>query len=383
MTATESNAENSSKNRISVGIIGTSWWADAMYLPALTNHPQAEIRAICGRRPEPAHALAQRWQIPHVYTDYHKMIESGMIDAVLVLSGNDSHYPATMTALDAGLHVLCEKPLALTYEQAAEMAQVADAKGVKHMVPFTYCYMPTARYIMSLLDEGYLGRPYHLNMRYYTGYGRTSDYRWRFDMSKAGAGAIGDIGSHFLYLATRFFGKIEGIHCQCGRMMERPATGPDGNSYEQAEDMAIMTLTFANGAQGVLHITTLAYEDTPFGQTHHVELHGSEGTLYSIIDWDKIQRVSGARQGEGAIRELPIPDHIWGNARRDTVHNTYRDVFREQDWMTREFITAILADDPEPPSYPTFHDGADIQRLIEAALQSDKERRWIAVENIQ
>jgi len=377
MTATESNDQK----RVSVGVIGTSWWADAMYLPALTNHPQADITAICGRRAEPANKMAQRWQIPHVFTEYEEMIESGLLDAILVLSGNENHYPATMKALEADLHTLCEKPLAMTYPEAAEMAQLAEAKNLKNMVPFTYCYMPTARYMISLLEEGYIGQPYHLNLRYYTGYGRDTAYNWRFDMGKAGSGAIGDIGSHFLYLATRFFGKIEGIHCKCGQLMERPATDPDGNLYEQAEEMAIMTVAFENGAQGVIHITTLAYEDTPFGQTHHVELHGSEGTLYSIIDWDKVQRVSGARQGEGAIRELPIPDQIWGNARRDTVHNTYRDIFREQDWMTREFITAILAEDSGQPTYPTFRDGATIQQLIEAALQSDKEGRWVAVKN--
>ena len=367
---------NNSKE-VCVGIVGTSWWADAMYLPALTNHPHANVVAACGRNAERAQQFADRWQIPHVYTDYNKIIERGQLDALIVASGNESHYPITLKALEHGLHVLCEKPLSLTYQQAAHLAEVAQQKGVKHMVPFTYRYMPTTRYIKELIDNDYIGRPYHLNMRYYTGFGRTSEYRWRFDVGKAGSGAIGDIGSHFIYLAYWLFGKIVGVNCQLGYMIEREPFDPEGQPYEQADDTAMLMLTFANGAQGVIHVTTVAYEDTPFGQTHHMEFHGSKGTLYNFIDWDKTQRVSGARVSQGAVKELPIPEHIWGNARHDSVHNTYRDIFRQQDFMTREFITAIMEDRFVEPN---FEDGAYIQSIIEAAIKSNRKRCWVAIE---
>lgn len=363
-------------NSIAVGVVGTSWWADAMHLPALANHPQAEIRAICGRNPERAQAMADKWQIPQSYTDYQQMIDEADLDALVVLSGNDSHYPISVAGLQADLPVLCEKPLALTFEQAQEMANLADAKQLTTMVPFTYRYMPNNRYIKTLVDDGYIGKPYHLNLRYYTGYGRKEGYNWRFDKSKAGAGAIGDIGSHFIYLARWWFGEISEICCQLGHTIERPPVDPDGNPYEVADDTALILLTFANGAQGSLHITTLAYEDTPFGQTHHAELHGSGGTLYTFNDWDKVMTVSGARVGQGPIKEMPIPEDMWQSARRDTVHNTYRDVFREQDNMTREFITAVVENRRIDPD---FQDGARIQRLIKAGIESDRKRKWVSV----
>ena len=200
-----------------------------------------------------------------------------------------------MRALQAGLHVLCEKPLAVNYSQAAEMATAAERAGIKHMVPFTYSFMPTARYIKELIDDGYLGQPYHLNMRYYNSYGREPKYLWRFDKRVAGAGAVADLGSHWLYLAQWFYGEITGVTCQLGRMVERPSRTPDGDSYEQTDDTAMLMLEFKNGAQGTIHVTSLAYEDTSFGQTHHMEFHGSEGTLFSFTDWDSVQRVSGRR----------------------------------------------------------------------------------------
>jgi len=363
---------------VAVGIVGTSWWTDSMYLPALKNHPQAEVVAICGRDGERARAMAAQWAIPNVYTDYQAMIEQAGLDALVVASGNDSHYPITMAALQAGLHVLCEKPLGLTYGEARQMADFADAHNLITMTPFTYRFMPTNRYLKELVEAGYIGKPYHLNLRYYTGFGRTNEYRWRFDQNKSGSGVLGDIGTHFLYLASWWFGEIVEVSCVTNRTIER-APAPDSKPYEQTEDTAIITVIFANGAQGVIHVTCMAYEDTPFGQTHHVELHGSGGTLYGFIDWDKIQEVRGARAGEGMIKPLPVPEHIWGNARRDTVHNTYRDIFRQQDNMTRGFITAIVNGEKVQPD---FQAGAEIQRLLEAAIKSDVERRKVRVDEI-
>src|SRR5262245_44551294 len=98
---------------VRVGIVGTSSWADSMYLPALTQHPQAEVVAVCGRNRERAEAFAARWKIPAVYTDYRHMITDAGLEAIIVATTNDAHYPITMAALDAGLHILCEKPLAV------------------------------------------------------------------------------------------------------------------------------------------------------------------------------------------------------------------------------------------------------------------------------
>lgn len=366
---------------VNVGIIGTSWWADAMYLPALATHPHGKVTAICGRNRQAAQEIADRWQIPQVFTDYDEMIARGGIDAVIVSTPNDTHHNIVMTALDARKHILCEKPLALNYAQAKQMADLADERGVKNLVPFTYRHMPTNRYLKELVDGDYIGKPYHLNLRYNAGYGRSTNYVWRFDVSKAGAGAIGDIGSHFLSLAYWFFGDVTSVSASLGRHIPRATTTPSGEPYPIADDMAMVMLDFANGAQGFVQASTISHEPTPYGHTHHLELHGSEGTLYSFVDWDKVQRITGARADEpGGFQELPIPESIWGTARRDTVVNTYKDVFRTQDFMTREFVTAITEDQPLAPD---FQEGAKIQRMIDAAMKSHDERRWVDLEEIQ
>ncbi|MFT5197145.1 MAG: putative dehydrogenase [Cellvibrionaceae bacterium] len=362
--------------KIKIGMIGTSWWADSMYLPALTNHPNCEVVATSGRNRERAEAFAELWNIPKAYTDYNQMMDEEELDAVVIATGNDSHHPITMVALAKGLHVLCEKPLAMDVAQAEEMAQLAVEKGVKTCVPFTYRFMPTNRYLKELVDDGYIGKPYHMAMRYYTGYGRDTGYLWRFDKELAGSGVIGDLGSHFLYVAEWVYGPIKAITCQTGTLVDRGDTNPAGEPYEQLEDSAYFLLEFENGAHGSIHVTCVAHEQTKFGQRHFMEFHGSEGTLYQETDWNNKQEVRGAKGPDGELEILPIPDHIWGKARRDVVHDTYKDVFRQDLLMIGEWIDSIVND---APADPNFADGLRIQKVMDAALKSAEEKRQILI----
>ena len=126
--------------------------------------------------------------------------------------------------------------------------------------------------------------------------------------------------------------------------------------------------TSEGGAYGLLQTSAVCHEGTPFGQTHHLEIHGDRGTIYATCDWDRVQRVDGLRRGDTNGRQpLPIPDEIWGDVRRDVVHDTYRDVFRTTDAMTRGWISAIAAGEK---AYPNFDDGLAVQRVLDAAVAS-------------
>jgi predicted dehydrogenase len=354
---------------VRVGLIGTSWWADAMYLPPLDRHPDAEVVAVCGRREASTREFAGRWGIQRWFVDPTEMLEAVELDAVIVATANDTHRDLAIAALDRGLHVLCEKPLALDAEQASEMSRRADETGAITLVPFTYHYMPVNRWVKRLVDGGYVGRPLHVNVRYYTAYGFDTDYSWRFDREIAGSGVIGDLGSHWVHLARWLLDDVEtSVSAVSTRFLER-APRPDGSPYDQTEDSAVLTVRYASGAYGVLQVSTVCWEgDSPFGQSHHLEIHGDEGTIHVTCDWDTVQLVKGARRGDpGPLVELPIPDDVWAGARRDRVHDTYRDVFRESDAMTRGWIDAIVAGRHVEPS---FREGLAVQRVLDAAVAS-------------
>lgn len=374
-------------DKVRLGIVGTSWWADSMYLPALSRHPLAEVRGIVGSRIGHTREVAARWGVPNAYTTLGEMLDSEPLDGVVILAPNRHHHPYTMEALERGLHVLCEKPLGMTSAQAREMTEAAEAAGVVNMCPFTYSFMPFARYAKELVDEGYIGRPFHLNMRYFADYGRDPAYIWRFDLGEAGAGISGDLGSHWAYIATWLYGEVTAVTAVFGHVVPR-APRPDGAPFEAAEDSAMILLEFASGATGNLHVSSVAYEPSRFGQLHAWELHGSEGTLHVTCDWDTVQRVEGVRiQGAEADRtverprlaELPIPDRLWEGLRRDTVHNTYKDTFREHDNMARGFVTAIASGGAAVPS---FRDAWRVQRIVDAAGRSAREGRRITIEEI-
>jgi predicted dehydrogenase len=370
--------------------MGTSWWADAMYLPALTNHPLAEVRAVAGTRPGHTREFADRWGVPAAYTSLEAMLDGEALDALVILAPNVHHHPATMLGLDRGLHVLCEKPLGMDSTQAREMTEAAERLGVVTMCPFTYAFMPYARYTKELVDGGYIGRPYHLNLRYYAGYGRDGSYVWRFDPGEAGAGVSGDLGSHWSYVARWLFGEVTGVTAVFGRVVSR-APRPDGTPYAAADDSAMILLEFENGATGSIHVSSVAHEPSPpFGQYHAWELHGSDGTLHVVCDWDRTERVEGVRAGGesgpiagGAagrgLAELPIPDRLYAGLRRGTVQETYKDTFHERDNMARGFVTAIASGSA---AGPTFRDAWAVQRIVDAAGRSAREGRRVTIAEI-
>jgi predicted dehydrogenase len=258
------------------------------------------------------------------------------------------------------------------------MTEAAERAGVTTMTSFTYRFMPANRYLKALVEEGYIGRPYHLNLRYYSGYGRSGAYAWRFDVGESGGGVSGDLASHWGDHARWLFGEIEAVTAVFSRIVPR-GPRPDGAPFEVGEDAAMLLLEFENGARGSIHVSSLAYEPGPFGHRHEFDLHGSAGTLRLLNDWMTIQRVDGSQEGEPATHELPIPEECFGGARRDRVHDTYRDVFREQDTMTRAFVSAIARGEKTSPD---FADGLAVQRLLDAASQSAKEGRRVTIAEI-
>lgn len=360
---------------ISVGLVGTSWWSDIMFLPALAEHPQGRITAICGRNRDRAQEMADKWKIDSVYTDYNELIESGTIQALIVSTPNNSHYPITMKALEAGLHVLCEKPLAMNYGEAKRMAELAAQKNLKTFVPFTWRFMPNTRYVKSLVEDGYLGALYHCDVRSYANFGRDGNYMWRNDVSKAGSGVIGDLGSHYVYIVQWLFGPITRISAHVRAIVSRPTVDPDGNPYQAADDTATLQFEFESGATGTIHVSSVSADGIQL-----MDFQGSAGALYSRFHLGgNEETVSGMKIGDNAAQPLPIPDAIWAGANRDKVSDTFADVYYKQDWMARAFVTAIAEDKPIEPN---FQDGASVQRVIDAALKSHQEQRWIDVDSI-
>jgi predicted dehydrogenase len=363
--------------RVRVGVVGTSWWTEAMHLPSLSSHPMAELAAICGRDEGRAESLAASFAIPEVFGDYRAMLAQGRLDALVIATPDDLHYEMTMAGLGRGLHILCEKPLAHTLQQARAMAALAERAGVKHMVGFSWRGLPHYRYLRELVRGGYLGRCYAADFSYLTGGGARGGYSWRYDARRS-SGALGNYGAHMIDMAQWLLGDIVRVGARLAVCVARPGlAGPSA-----ANDLAALAVDFAGGATGVIHVSEVA----EVGERLHeqrIRLYGAAGTLESelTLAGSDLRRgevrikteLRGARAGERGFALLPVPAALYAGASPTALFEP----FMRHSVGDRHFIDAILADRPPEPS---FHDGAAVQAVIEAALRSQRRGGWVAVE---
>lgn len=317
--------------------------------------------------------MADKYAIPNIYTDYRGLIDDKDLQAVVVAVPDDLHYSATMDALDAGLHVLCEKPLALNAEHARIMYEKAEEAGVKHMTYFTWRWLPSHRYVRLLIDEGYIGAPYHSHFRFLGGWGREARYGWRFDRGRSN-GVLGDLGSHMIDLARFWIGDIVRVNARLDTFVKRP--GPDGGYLDPANDSAMLILEFESGAVGLIDVSIVAHTaDRPFEQ--YAILHGDLGTLEVGFDLSRGHTVRGAHHDEEAFRSLATVDEmLTGVDVNASEWDQLVQVFTTQSVGTRLFVDAIVQDQPVSP---TFYDGLKAQEVIDAAIASNEQGCWVAL----
>lgn len=361
-------------SQVQIGVVGTSGWSDFMYLSSLRSHPRAKLAALCGQNRQRLEEVAASFEIPAVFTSYQEMIKQADLDALIVGVPDDLHYPVAMCAIDAGLHLICDKPLAITAQQASEMYAAAQSARVKHMVLFTYRWMPFFRFVRNLIDEGYVGRPYHCEFRYLMGYGRSRQYQWRFDQKRAN-GVLGDLGVHMIDLARWLVGEIDRVSANLSVFVDRPAA--DGGRIDPANDSAFLLTEFANGAHGVIHASVVAHLADRFMQ-QQVKLYGEAGSLEVDVPYEGSEAgavVRVAREHDQLFQTLDVPSSYWGEANRSEPF----DVFNHQSVGCRAFVDAIVEDRSVTP---TFYDGYKAQQVIEAALEANRSGSWVAIKDL-
>jgi predicted dehydrogenase len=352
--------------QLRVGVIGASGNSDLRHLPALKSHPRAEVVAICDIDRDLAKAMAAKYDIPFVCTDYREVIDKGRLDALLVVTPDDTHHPITMEALDAGLHVLCERPLAHNTRQAREMYETARAANVKHMTFFSFRLSPHYRYLKELIDGGYVGRCFDCHMCLFTGQGRSGQYSWRYDR-KHGSGVLGEYGSDMIDLARWLSGDIAKVSAHLRMFVRRP--GSDRDMLETTNDSATLAIESAKGTQGVMQLSCLAHIGAR-GMDQRITLHGESGTLEARATYNSAE-IRGLPAGEDEFRPLPIPDRLLEGVDRENPYH-----LTSQFGGDYRFVDAILEDRPLSPS---FYDGFKAQQVIDAAKVAYLKGSWILV----
>ncbi|GAB3603510.1 Gfo/Idh/MocA family protein [Microbacterium aureliae] len=370
---------------IGYGFMGSAHSVGWRQAPRMFDLPVGvEMAVLVGRNPEAVAAAAEKWGWAESATDWREVIERSDIDIVDIVTPGDSHAEIAIAALEAGKHVLCEKPLANTAGEAQAMADAAAraaADGVRAMVGFTYRRVPAVTLMRDLIAEGRIGRVQQVRAAYQQDWlvDPQLPLGWRLQKEHAGSGALGDIGAHIVDM-TQFVtgleveavsGTIETIVKQRPVLGERVGfTGVAGSELGDVtvDDLALFTGRLAGGALASFEATRFA---TGRKNALSIEVSGDKGALrFELEDlntlWFYDRTAEAGMQGFTRIL-VTEAQHPYVAAWWPAGHVLgYEHGFSHQ---VVDLVTGI-AEGTDP--HPTFADGLSVQRVLDAVERSSQ-----------
>jgi predicted dehydrogenase len=365
-----------------MGAAHSQGWRVAPRFFDLPAHP--DMTVLVGRDAERTRAAAEKWGWAETSTDWKATIARDDIDIVDIVTPGDSHVEIAIAALEAGKHVLCEKPLANTVEEAEAMADAAARaaeNGVFAMVGFTYRRVPAATFARNLVASGAVGEIRQVRATYLQDWLVDPEVplAWRLQKDLAGSGALGDIGAHAIDLSQFITGQqltsVSGVVETF--VKERPLlaaksglSGSASTDYGQVtvDDVALFTGRFDGGALGSFEATRMS---TGRKNALRIEVAGTRGAIsFDLEQMNELQfyDATAPTDRQGFTRILVTePEHPYIAAWWPTGHMLgYEHGFSHQ---AADFVEAIAAaKQPEP----SFASGLQVQRVLDAVEHSSE-----------
>ena len=354
--------------KIRIGIVGTGGMANG-HADAFKAIPGVTLAACLDVVPGRGEAFAAKHGIAKVATDLDGLLAD--VDAVSVVTPDRFHADPSLKILAAGRHLLCEKPLAVTLDEARAVARAAakaGRKGVKHMVNFSYRRSAAMQKAITLMEQGKLGALRHVHSMYLQcwlaqpvwGHWTEEAWLWRIQQAAGSAGVLGDVGCHILDLTTAVAGEVEAVRCTLATFPKFTKQGEAVTTYKgkvlDANDSAVIELCFKGGALGVVHTTRWAT-----GHANHLrcEVHGTDGAMQFDLDagYDVLNTCLG----------------------KDAVKNTWKaTTLKPTPSNYQRFITAIKTG--VNPQSDVFR-GAQVQAYLDACFRSAASGKHEAVQD--
>ncbi len=378
-----------------IGQVGHKWIGRA-HTHAYTDLPiffeiDARIeRTILCSNEESVFPVAERWGWKRATLDWREVVSDPEVDIVIVAAPSAIHKDVAIAAARNGKHVFCEKPLALTLEDAVEMTQVGKEAGVINMIGFNYRRVPALALARQMIQDGTIGEIRHFRGIYQQDWLVDPEFPlvWRVQKKDAGYGSHGDLGAHVIDTARFLVGEVSQVVCtQETFVTERPiATAMDGFSATSSGEMGTVDVDDASSMllrfkdqQAIGYI-----EATRFGAGHRnqnrIEVNGSKGSFifdmeqmnellyYSTEDPANLQGYRRIQVGEATHPYMANwwpAGHIIG----------FGDTFVNEAF---DFVNAVIAGEQVTPD---FVDGLKCQFVLDAADRSAKNGVWVKVED--
>jgi predicted dehydrogenase len=334
--------------RTKIAVVGAGFIADVHLESYHRFVPDAEIVAICTHRPERAEALAGRHHLPHVFADMDSLLAGSECEIVDICVPNHLHVSVCQAAAAAGRHVICEKPLAVTLEEADAMIDACARAGVKLMYAEELCFAPKYERVRKLVAEGALGRVYQLRQCEKHS-GPHSD--WFYDIDRSGGGVLMDMGCHaFAWFRWMLGGapRVESVYASMSTTFHRART--------RAEDNVVAIVEFEDGVIGVA-------EDSwakPGGMDDRIEVYGTGGVSYADL-FTGNAALTYSEAGYGYALEKAGSTRGW-------TFTVFEEAFNQGYPQELAHFVACVREDRPP--LVTGADGRAVLEMIYAAYES-------------
>jgi predicted dehydrogenase len=364
------------KEKLRVGVIGTGRWAGFAHLPGWKRSPLVDLAVVCDIQPDRAESRAKEFDVPAWTTDFEKVLARDDIDVVDIVTSGDNHEPLTFAALEAGKHVLVEKPVCHDYKDVWRAHKLAQSKGLKTKVGLTFRYAPAMQYMYELIEEGFVGQPFVFN-----GWEQNSQFidpeaPSRFVRQDTGdapikVGSLEGYGAPTIDISLWVVGsqltQVTGIL----KNFVTHRRNPDGSRVRHnVDDGDIYIGEYANGA-----ICSMQSSYVTVGNYPGIEarIFGSEGAIKVrlVEEFGVIQTIHTAAKSavEFVQREIPPQYFPPGYQASDPWSTAF------YGNLVHNFCQEILAADGT--NQGDFAQSARVQEVINAVAISHRQHRWV------
>ncbi|WHY74967.1 Gfo/Idh/MocA family protein [Fictibacillus enclensis] len=349
------------------------------------------LQAICGRNEEGVKEAAATMGWQSYETDWRKLIARDDIDLIDIVTPNNSHAEIAIAAAQAGKHVFCEKPLALTLEQSQRMLDAVEKNGVVHMINHNYRFAPAVQWAKKLIEDGRLGQIYHIRATYLQDWIMDPEFPlvWRLSKEVCGSGALGDLAAHSIDLARFLVGEFKEVSGIMETFIkERPivedSSGLSGKgSSEQkgpveVDDASVFLARFENGAIGTFEATRFAGGNR---NGNRFEINGEKGS----IRWD-MENMNNLdvyfhedEDGLQGFRTINCTEevHPYAGAYWPAAH-----IIGYEHTFTNLMVELMNGIDQGYSPLPNFVDGVRNQAILEAVQESARTKQWVSLADV-